>query len=95
MCFMAEGGRNPHAALAGSHDFLHMMGHVALGFMWARMARAARAGLAAGTGDRAFLEAKMATGRYYMVRQLPATAMHLGRIRSGAAPVMALEAAHF
>jgi alkylation response protein AidB-like acyl-CoA dehydrogenase len=95
MFFLAEGGKDPHAALAGSHDFLHMMGHVALGFMWARMARAARAALAAGDTDRVFLETKIATGRYYMARQLPATAMHLARIRTGAAPVMALEAASF
>ena len=95
MFFLAEGGKDPHAALAGSHDFLHMMGHVALGFMWARMARAARAALAAGEADRAFLETKIATGRYYMARQLPATAMHLARIRTGAGPVMALEAASF
>jgi hypothetical protein len=53
------------------------------------------AALDAGTGDRDFLETKVATGRYYMARQLPATVMHLARIRSGAAPVMALEAASF
>jgi hypothetical protein len=58
--------------------------------MWARMAKAAKAGLAAGAGDRDFLQAKIATGRYYMARQLPATALHLARIRSGAEPVMAL-----
>jgi alkylation response protein AidB-like acyl-CoA dehydrogenase len=95
MYFMAEGGRDPNNALAGSHDFLHMMGHVSLGFMWARMARAALAALDAGTGERDFLETKVATGRYYMARQLPATGLHLARIRSGAVPVMALEAASF
>jgi alkylation response protein AidB-like acyl-CoA dehydrogenase len=95
MYFMAEGSKDPHNALAGSTDFLHLMGHVALGFMWARMACAARAALTAGDGDRSFLESKIATGRYYMARQLPATAMHLARIRSGAAPVMALAAANF
>ena len=55
----------------------------------------AQAGLAAGTGDRAFYETKLATGRYYMARQLPATKMHLARIESGAAPVMALDADAF
>ncbi len=95
MYFMAEGSKDPHNALAGSNDFLHMMGHVALGFMWTRMARAAQAALVAGDGDRSFLDVKIATGRYYMARQLPATTMHLARIRSGAAPVMALEAASF
>ncbi len=95
MYFMAEGGKDPNNALAGSYDFMHMMGHVCLGFMWARMARAATAALAAGAEDRAFYETKIATGRYYMARQLPATAMHLARIQSGAVPVMTLEAANF
>jgi alkylation response protein AidB-like acyl-CoA dehydrogenase len=95
MYFMAEGGKDPNNALAGSYDFMHMMGHVCLGFMWARMAKAAMAALAAGAEDRAFYETKIATGRYYMARQLPATSMHLARIQSGAAPVMTLEAANF
>jgi hypothetical protein len=51
--------------------------------------------LDAGASDRDFLEAKLATGRYYMARQLPATKMHLARIESGAEPVMALDAASF
>ncbi|MBM1219974.1 acyl-CoA dehydrogenase [Ponticoccus sp. SC2-23] len=95
MYFMAEGTKNPNNALAGSTDFMHMMGHVCLGLMWARMAKAAHAALDAGATDRDFYEAKIATGRYYMARQLPATSMHLARINSGAEPVMALEAAHF
>ena len=95
MFFMQNGMKNPNAALAGSYDFMHLMGHVCLGLMWARMARAAGAALAAGTGDEAFLKAKIATGRYYMARQLPATKMHLARIETGAEPVMALDAAAF
>ena len=95
MFFMQNGMKDPNAALAGSSDFMHLMGHVCLGWTWARMAKAAQAGLDAGTGDRGFYETKLATGRYYMVRQLPATKMHLARIESGAAPVMALEADAF
>ena len=90
MYFMAEGMKNPNAALAGSSDFMHLFGHVCLGLMWARMAKAARAALDAGASDVTFYETKLATGRYYMARQLPATALHLARIRSGAEPVMAL-----
>ena len=74
---------------------MHMMGHVCLGLMWARMAKAAQAALDGGASDRDFYQAKIATGRYYMARQLPATGMHLARIRTGAAEVMALEAAAF
>ena len=95
MVFLQQGMKNPNAALAGSTDFLHLMGHVALGLMWARMAAAAQAALDAGTGDIEFCKTKLATARYYMARQLPATRMHLARIESGADPVMALEAASF
>ena len=92
--FAANGMKNPNDALAGSYDFMHLMGHVCLGLMWAKMAKAAYAGLAAG-GDAAFLEAKIKTGRYYMARHLPATALHLARIQTGAEPVMALAAEAF
>ena len=87
--FMANGMKHPDAALAGSNDFLHLMGHVCMGLMWTRMARAALTALDAG-GEAGFLEAKLATGRYYMARQLPACGLHLARIESGGEPVMAL-----
>ena len=90
MYFMETGMKNPDAALAGSYDVMHLFGHVCLGLMWARMAKASLAALASGTTDAAFHDAKLATGRYYMARQLPMTATHLVRIRSGADPVMAL-----
>ncbi len=95
MFFMAQGMKNPNAALAGSYDFMHMMGHVCLGLMWTRMAKAAYVALDAGAQDRDFLDAKIATGRFYMARQLPACSMHLARIESGADTVMALTAEAF
>jgi len=95
MYFMRQGMQNPDAALAGSYDFMHMMGHVGLGLMWTRMAGAAFRALDTGAGDRDFLEAKIATGRFYMARQLPACAMHLARIETGAETVMALAAEAF
>ncbi len=95
MYFMAQGVKNPNNALAGSYDFMHLFGHVCLGLMWARMAKAAFGALDAGASDTQFYETKIATGRYYMARQMPATAMHLARITSGADPVMALDAENF
>ncbi len=95
MFFMERGMKNPNDALAGSCDFMHLFGHVALGLMWGRMAAAAQAALDSDAGDRSFYETKLATGRYYMARQLPITATHLARIRSGAATVMALSAEQF
>ncbi|MEC8041456.1 MAG: acyl-CoA dehydrogenase C-terminal domain-containing protein, partial [Pseudomonadota bacterium] len=77
MFFMQNGMKNPNAALSGSYDFMHLFGHVCLGLMWAQMAKAAREALDGGVSDKAFYETKLATGRYYMARRLPATAMHL------------------
>jgi len=93
--FMQNGMKDPNEALSGSYDFMHLFGHVCLGYMWAQMAKAAQAALDSGASDTAFYETKIATGRYYMARQLPATSMHRARIESGAAPVMALDAANF
>ena len=95
MYFMQEGMKNPNNALAGSYDFMHMFGHVCLGYMWAQMAKAARTALDGGASDTDFFESKLVTGRYYMKRQLPETALRLARIQSGAEPVMTLEAANF
>lgn len=95
MFFMEKGMKNPNDALSGSYDFMHLFGHVTLGFVWARMAVAAQTALDAGQGEPEFLKTKLATGRYYMKRQLPMTATHLARIQSGAATVMALDADAF
>ena len=95
MFFMQNGMKDPNAALSGSNDFMHMFGHVCLGLMWARIGKAAQAALNDGASDTAFYESKLATGRYYMARHLPATKMHLARIESGAETVMALPAEAF
>ncbi len=87
--FFMQSIKTPNTILAGSTDFLHLFGHVCLGYMWAQMAKAALA------GSEDFHHAKLATGRYYMARVLPATALHLARIRSGAEPVMDLPAEAF
>lgn len=95
MYFMQHGMKDPNNALSGSYDFMHMMGHVCLGLMWAKMGKASLDALAGGDTDTDFHETKIATGRYYMARQLPATGMHLARINTGGDTVMALDAANF
>ena len=95
MYFMQQGMKNPNAALSGSYDFMHLFGHVCLGLMWARMAKAAGGMLHDAGADRDFLDAKIATGRYYMARQLPATGMHLARIQTGPDTIMGLKATAF
>ncbi len=94
MYFM-QNATNPNNALSGSYDFMHMFGHVCLGLMWARMGKASLDALANGAEDKAFYETKLTTGRFYMARRLPATAMHLTRIQSGGDTVMSLDAVNF
>ena len=61
--------------------------------MWAESAQIA---LAKQEGDNTgFYRAKLATGRFFVRRLLPATASLLATLRAGADTVMALEAEAF
>jgi hypothetical protein len=91
-----KGMANPDEAGAAAEDYLAMMGYVAVGHMWLRMIKLSKEKLAAGGGDKkAFYEAKVVTGRYYMAKVLPQVHTHAARIAAGAAPVMALAADAF
>jgi len=86
--------QKPENAGAASTDFMHLFGLVALGYMWAKMVKAAQGKLADG-GDASFCETKIVTGRYFMERIMPETAAHLARISTGADTMMALPAEAF
>jgi len=83
----------PDNAGAGATDYMHLMGLVALGYMWCLIAAAARALQAADMSGR--MNAKLVTARFFMERMLPETATHLARIKAGAASTMALPAEAF
>jgi hypothetical protein len=86
----------PDNAGAASTDFMHLFGLVSLGYMWARMVKAAQAKLANGAdGASPFYENKVVTGRYFMERVMPETSAHLARISTGADTMMALPAEAF
>jgi len=93
--FMQNAMSNPDNAGAGSTDYMHLMGLVALGFMWAQIAKVANDQLEAGNGNTAFLENKLITARYFMERIMPESSAHLSRISSGSEAMMALEAEAF
>jgi len=96
MWFMQNAMAKPDNAGAGSHDYMHLFGLVALGYMWAQMARAAQEKLAAGAnGSAERMNNKLVTARFFMERMLPETAAHLARIQSGADAMMALPAEAF
>ncbi len=96
MWFMQNALGNPENAAAGSTDYMHLFGLVALGYMWCLIVDAAKAKAAAGgdgAGER--MAAKLATGRFFAERMLPAATTHLARIKVGAASTMALPAEAF
>ncbi len=94
MWLMQNGMTNPDNAGAGSVDYMHMMGLSTLAYMWAKMAVVAQAAIDGGSNDE-FYTNKLITGRYFVLRMLPMMDAHLAKIKTGAEPLMALEAAAF
>ncbi|MDQ0392469.1 acyl-CoA dehydrogenase C-terminal domain-containing protein [Labrys monachus] len=90
MWLMQNALGKPDNAGAASTDYLHLFGLVALGHMWARMAKAALA-----KGDDPLARAKLVTARFFAERLLPETGLRLARVSAGAGGVMALPAEMF
>ncbi len=87
---------DPEEAGAASTDYLRMLGLVALGYMWVRMAKVAADKLPGAVGeDAAFYQAKRTTAAFYVDRILPQVGALLYAIKSGKASMMALEEAAF
>jgi alkylation response protein AidB-like acyl-CoA dehydrogenase len=95
MWFLANGMQNPNQVGAGAYPYMHLMGLLALGLMWLRMAKAAREALAGGGEDRAFLEAKLVTARYFADRMLPRAGALRREIEGGSEAMMALTPEQF
>jgi hypothetical protein len=93
--FMQNAMQKPDNAGAGSYDYMHLFGLVALGYMWAQIAKAAHEAKGKGNGAAAAMDAKLTTGRFFMERILPETGAHLARIQAGAGTVMELPAEAF
>ncbi len=94
MWLMQNGMSNPNNAGAGSVDYMHMLGLATFAYMWAKMALIAQAKIDDGSNDQ-FYPNKLITGRYFVLRMLPMLDSHLAKIKTGADPVMALDAAAF
>ena len=90
MWFMQNAMARPDNAGAGATDYMHLFGLVAMGYMWARMAKAAQARKQLGNGVAEKMEAKILTGRFFMERMLPETGALVARISAGADTMMAM-----
>jgi hypothetical protein len=87
---------DPEEAGAASTDYLRMIGLVALGFMWVRMAKVAAGKLPAAAGeDVAFYRAKQVTAAFYVERILPQAGALLYAIKAGKTSMMALDESAF
>jgi hypothetical protein len=84
----------PDNAGAAATDYLQLFGLTVLAYMWAKMAKVALDKIAA-SGETAYLKTKLVTGRFYMERMLPETALHLARIQTGCGTTMELAAEAF
>ncbi len=92
---MQNGLQRPDNAGAAANAYLHLTGIVMLGWLWLRMAAAAADRLKAGADDRAFLEAKGVTARFFAERMMPRAGALRREIEGGADSLMALPAAAF
>lgn len=90
MWLMQNGLANPDNAGAGSTAYMHQMGIVILGLMWLRMARAAQGALTAGTDEKAFMEAKLMTARFFSERIMPDTGALRRKLEAGSDVIMAM-----
>ena len=80
-------------------DYLRVVGHLVLAYLFARMAQVAldaqRAQAQRGEPADPFYVAKLHTARFYVTKLLPETAGLIRSAHSGAAPLMAMDAALF
>ncbi len=91
MWLAQNGPKNPDDAGAGAMPYMHLLGLVALGHMWAWMAIWSETALKEGQGDKAFHERKIKTGKYFFSHMLPRTRGYLKTVEAGSETLMALK----
>ena len=82
---ISAGKEDPNQLGAGSYAYLHLIGVVAVGWMWLRLAKAALPG-----AEDPFCAAKLTTARHYALHALPQVVSLRRKVEAGAEPLMAL-----
>ncbi|MCK5042379.1 MAG: acyl-CoA dehydrogenase C-terminal domain-containing protein, partial [Sphingomonadales bacterium] len=95
MWLMQNAVGNPDNAGAASTSYMHLMGLVALGHMWGKMAATSLQKLADGAENADFHKNKLITARYFFKRMITDTSAHLKKIEVGADVMMDLPADAF
>jgi len=89
--WLAQNGiANPDNAGAGAYPYMQLMGMVALGWMWLKMAAVSDRMKEDPAEDRAFHETKLATARFYASRELVGAEALRRKVEAGAESVMAM-----
>jgi 3-(methylthio)propanoyl-CoA dehydrogenase len=84
------GANNPDDIAAGATPYLRMMGLTLGGWLLIKQAVTAQQMLVAGTGDAAFLKAKIITARFFAEQILPQVGALSGPVTRGAAGLYAI-----
>jgi hypothetical protein len=87
---LSGGKQDTNDLAAGSYAFLQLLGVVAIGWMWLRLAKAALP-----ENDEPFCAAKLTTARHYALHALPQAAALRRKVEAGAESVMTLPAEAF
>jgi len=95
MWLAQNGVADPDNAGAAAYPYMDLMGLVALGWMWLKMAAAAQRALDGGAEHRPFHEAKLTTARFYALRELPLSTALRKKIEAGAETLMKIPAEAF
>lgn len=86
---MEHGQKNPDNAVAAAHDFMHLMGTVTFGHIWAKMALVAQEKLV-DDADNDFYKSKIILAKYYANKHLPEAKGFQVKIMSGADVINAM-----
>ncbi len=87
-----KGLKDPNEAGAASTDYLRMFALVAVGFMWARMAKIA---LEKQAEKPEFYATKLKTATFFMERMLPEVESRFRMVMAGAKPLMDMSESEF
>lgn len=90
-----KGLKNPDEAGAASTDYMRQFALVAMGFMWARMAKVSLEALEGEPDNKEFYEAKLQTAKFFFSKMLPEADWRFKSLMSGAEPLMAMKAESF
>jgi hypothetical protein len=95
MWLAQNGMADPDNAGAGAYAYMDLMGLVSLGWMWLKMAAASQRAIDQSADEKAFYDAKLATGRVFAERELPGSTALRRKVEAGAETLMKIPAEAF